>query len=166
MAKEIERKFLVKSDTWKKNTLLKKVNIKQGYLAKNKGQQVRVRVEDNKATLTIKGKAKGIARDEFEYEIPRVDGEAMLAGLCSGAIVEKIRHEVPHGAHVWEVDVFEGANRGLVVAEVELADEDESFLRPEWLGEEVSGDARYYNVSLARHPYGDWSGAGGAHEGA
>lgn len=149
---EIERKFLVRGEPWRQAE--SRLKMRQGYLSSGGRATVRVRVGTEMAWLTIKGPATGISREEYEYTIPRADGEAMLA-LCD-VIVEKTRHHVQIGDHCWEVDVFEGANAGLVVAEVELDHEDEVFEHPDWLGDEVSFDRRYRNSSLAKRPYSTW----------
>lgn len=160
MAKEIERKFLVDFEMLKSSGLLIEGNpIKQAYIQTVGLTAVRLRVKGVKAFLTIKGANKGVTRAEFEYAIPVEDANAMIQDLCSGPIVEKIRYEIKsiqNSNHVWEVDVFEGENKGLVVAELELADENEDFERPKWLGEEVSGDAKYYNSNLLENPYCNW----------
>jgi adenylate cyclase len=153
---EIERKFLVRDNRFLEG--LAGERLLQGYIANTRLAVVRVRVSGNEAWLTIKGRAVGIVRREFEYPIPLVDAEAMIAELCDGPVVSKLRYLVEHGGHTWEVDVFDGANRGLVVAEIELDQEDQHFERPDWLGTEVSHDPRYLNVSLARHPYREWGG--------
>ncbi len=160
MAVEIERKFLVVSDAWRAQAG-EGVRYRQGYLTRVHGDcaaraSVRVRIEGDQARLNIKSARLGIRRQEYEYAIPPDEAEEMLATLVLGALVEKTRYRVPVGKHVWEIDVFEGDNAGLVVAEIELAAEDEAFERPAWLGEEVSDDPRYYNVCLAEHPYRDW----------
>ena len=116
---------------------------------------MRVRIKGEKGYLTVKGRNAGIRRAEYEYEIPLADAEAMLA-LCEHPLIEKRRYLVPYEGYTWEVDVFAGANEGLVVAEIELPAEDAAFAKPDWVGAEVSGDARYYNASLIRHPYRDW----------
>jgi adenylate cyclase len=128
----------------------------QGYLASTPRVTVRVRVKGNKGIMTVKGATQGISRAEFEYPIPVEDARTMLDTLAETGIVDKVRYQVPCGAHTWEVDVFAGDNAGLVLAEVELGSEDESFERPDWIGEEVSDDSRYYNANLARHPYRSW----------
>jgi adenylate cyclase len=130
--------------------------MKQAYLATVAKASIRVRVARDQAYLNIKSATLGIRRTEFEYAIPLVDAEEMLANLVDGAAIDKVRYKVRCGAHVWDLDVFHGANAGLVVAEVELASEDEPFELPEWAGQEVSGDHRYYNASLVKHPYCDW----------
>ncbi|MBU1192312.1 MAG: CYTH domain-containing protein [Gammaproteobacteria bacterium] len=160
MAIEIERKFLVLNDNWREAAEAGQ-QLKQGYLSRVTGDagvrsSVRVRTDGVRAFLNIKSATLGIRRTEYEYPLPLVDAEEMLANLCVGAVVEKTRYHVPVGAHVWEIDVFAGANAGLIVAEIELNDEAESFVRPDWLGAEVSADPRYYNVCLADHPYSSW----------
>src|SRR6185312_4035365 len=159
MPVEIERKFLVTSDAWRRG-VSRSVPMAQGYLAGPPAARssVRVRIAGDDAWLNIKSVALGVERDEYEYAIPRPDAERMLATLC-GERVEKIRHHVAAGAHVFEVDEFTGENAVLVVAEVELSHADEPFERPAWLGREVTPLARYYNVNLASHPYSRWSAA-------
>lgn len=154
MGVEIERKFLVKGEAWKM-TAGEGVACRQGYLNSGKGTTVRVRIMGEQAFLTIKGATTGITRSEFEYEIPVPDAESML-GLCGNAIVEKKRHFIWHGSMLWELDVFSGANAGLVMAEIELESEDQPFELPEWTGIEVSADPRYRNGHLARHPFHEW----------
>ena len=153
MAKEIERKYLVLNDGWR--TGHPGYVCRQGYLHAGDRGTVRVRVMDDHAYLTVKGKAVGITRDEFEYEIPRVDAETMLT-LCEGIIIEKTRYLVPHAGRTWEVDVFDGANAGLVIAELELSDAEEAFNLPAWVGDEVSHDRRYTNAYLSKHPFTTW----------
>ncbi len=153
MGVEIERKFLVCGEV----PLRDGVVMKQGYLCREPERTVRVRLEGTRAVLTVKGKPSGISRDEFEYEIPLDDGRALLA-MCHEGVVEKTRYRTEVGEHVWEVDVFGGENIGLVVAEIELAAEDEVFELPPWVGEEVSGDARYSNSSLSGFPWKEWRG--------
>jgi adenylate cyclase len=155
LATEIERKFLVKDDGWRAGAE-PGVRFRQGYLAGGDKASVRVRVEGEKGNLNIKGATLGVRRQEFEYPIPLEDANAMLDTLSSGRLVEKTRYCVPVGGHVWEVDVFEGENAGLVVAEIELDHEDEPFVMPEWAGAEVSHDPRYYNVYLSQHPFKEW----------
>lgn len=151
MNSEIERKFLVRGDGWRPGP--PGVLQRQGYLS-TEDPTVRVRIEGPRATLAVKGAQSGLTRPEFEYEIPRADAEEMLK-LC-GLAVEKTRHVREFGGRRWEVDVFHGANEGLVIAEIELAREDESFALPLWAGAEVSRDPRYRVSSLARHPYRKW----------
>lgn len=151
MAKEIERKYIVKNDSWKKNTLLKKIKIKQGYISKSIQHQIRVRVMDDESSLTIKGPKKGLSRDEFEYTIPVKDGQQLLAMSCT-PIISKTRYYVKDEAgQVWEVDVYKGINRGLVVAEIELEDPRQSIKIPSWVGKEVTHDRRYTNTYIAEH---------------
>lgn len=151
MSSEIERKFLVRGDGWRPGP--KGVLQRQGYLSVE-DPTVRVRIEGDRATLTVKGAQRRITRLEFEYEIPLADAEQMLE-LCS-FVVEKTRHVREFDGRRWEVDVFHGANEGLVIAEIELEREDESFALPLWLGAEVSRDPRYRASSLARNPYRKW----------
>src|SRR3989337_798246 len=155
MAQEIERKFLVIGDAWR-NQASSSVHFRQGYLADAAKCSVRVRVSDDKGYLNLKSATLDIKRTEYEYEIPKHDAEEMLARFCEYPLIEKTRHHVQYADHLWEIDVFAGANAGLVVAEIELDDIDESFSRPGWLGQEVSNDPRYYNVCLVKHPFKDW----------
>jgi adenylate cyclase len=147
MGVEIERKFLVESEAWR-DEVASHSDIRQGYLAVTGGNTVRVRIKDDAAFLTVKSAGPAIRRQEFEYPIPLNDAEALLALRC-GRLIEKRRHVVPHGALRFEVDVFSGDLAGLVIAEIELPDETTAFVRPAWLGEEVTDDPRYANVSLA-----------------
>lgn len=154
VAHEIERKFRVRSNAWRgtgEGTLYR-----QGYLVNSDFQTVRVRISDRDAWLTIKGQRVGVTRPEFEYPIPAGDAEGMLATLCDGSLVEKTRYRVPVGKHVWEVDEFHGDNAGLVLAELELEHKAEPFERPEWLGQEVSDDPRYYSGHLAKETFSSW----------
>ncbi|MEE4252124.1 MAG: CYTH domain-containing protein [Alcanivoracaceae bacterium] len=153
MATEIERKFLL-SDTAFLNGLSGQ-RICQGYLSHSPEAAVRVRIAGEQGFLTIKGGSTGISRAEFEYSIPLADADALLA-LCKHGKIEKTRYRVPSGSHVWEIDVFEGDNHGLVVAEIELTSEQEQFERPAWLGEEVSNDPRYFNSQLSIRPISVW----------
>jgi len=130
-------------------------SLKQGYLSSSAEATVRVRLEDNLGTLTIKSKTKGITRNEFEYAIPAQEAKELLM-LCREPLIEKTRYRIPQENHTWEIDVFEGDNDGLIIAEIELTSEDDYFAKPQWLGEEVSGDSRYYNSNLATHPYVKW----------
>ena len=156
MPVEIERKFLVAGDAWRREAS-RSEPMAQGYLAGPPSSRcsVRVRIAGDSAWLNIKSATLGVERDEYEYAIPRADAERMLATLC-GERVEKVRHHVPRGGHVFEVDEFLGENAGLVVAEIELSHADEPFERPAWLGAEVTPLARYYNVNLASRPYSRW----------
>lgn len=155
MAQEIERKFLLKHDGWR-NASHSKTVFKQAYLNSTPERTVRVRIAGDEAFLTIKGKNQGIVRSEFEYAVPLADAEQLLA-LCETAPLEKYRYTVEHAGHVWEIDEFSGVNAGLLVAEIELNSEQESFAIPDWLGEEVSGDKRYYNSYLSIHPFSSWT---------
>lgn len=155
MGREIERKFLVRSDDWKSGVTAVR-SLRQGYLAIDEGNNVRVRTDGQRAWLTIKGRGEGITRPEFEYEIPIADADQLLA-LCRGRVVEKVRHLLPAGEYFWEIDEFTGENSGLVVAEIELPDEATSVPHPAWLGQEVTTDPRYLNANLAVHPFRRWS---------
>lgn len=156
MLKEIERKFLVKGDY--KSKAKQSTRVTQGYLSSVIERTVRVRIKGNKGFITIKGISEdgGVSRFEWEKEIPVGEAEELLK-ICEPCVIDKIRHLVPVGNHVYEVDEFFGDNEGLVVAEVELNSVDEQFDKPEWLGREVTGDAKYYNSMLSRHPYKNWS---------
>ena len=155
MAKDIERKFLVKTADWVPQGA--GTYYKQGYLNSQKERVVRVRIAGDKGQLTIKGITTGVTRVEFEYPIPVEDAGLMLDNLCEKPLIEKHRHKEVHGGKTWEIDVFHGENEGLVVAEIELTTEDEAFNRPAWLGEEVSSDPRYFNSNLLKNPYKNWA---------
>lgn len=152
MGIEIERKFLVTGAAWRQAA---GVRLSQGYLNRNKERTVRVRIAGEKALLTIKGVTVGASRAEFEYEIPASDAEHLLK-LSDGPVIEKVRRVIQIDGATWEVDEFLGENVGLVVAEIELQSEDQAFAKPEWLGEEVTHDSRYFNSSLATHPFTRW----------
>ncbi|MEE9910234.1 MAG: CYTH domain-containing protein [Deltaproteobacteria bacterium] len=152
MALEIERKYLVTGNGWKQ---AQGVHFIQGYLNRDKERTVRVRVEGEKATLTVKGVNCGATRNEYEYPIPVADALELL-GICDGPVLEKNRHIIVCDGLTWEVDEFLGANQGLIIAEVELQSENQSFQCPEWVGQEVTGDPRYYNSNLCTHPYCEW----------
>lgn len=154
MAKEIERKFLVKGKGWKAGAT--GTVYRQGYLSSVKERVVRVRTIENKGFLTVKGLTKGLSRSEFEYEISVEDANVMLDNICEKPLIEKKRYKIPVEGLVFEVDEFFGENAGLVVAEVELEDEKQKVDLPEWIGAEVSGDPRYFNSNLIRHPYTKW----------
>ena len=154
MGKEIERKFLVIGEAWR--GLAQGTLYRQGYLNSAKERTVRVRTVGDKAVLTIKGLTVGASRVEYEYEIPFEDGNFLLDNLAEKPIIEKKRYRIPQGKFVWEIDEFFGENQGLIVAEIELESEDEAFDRPEWAGQEVTGDPRYFNSNLIRHPYTRW----------
>lgn len=153
MATEIERKFLVAH-----TDMLTDANgeyLSQGYLSHTPEAVVRVRIRGDQGFLTVKGISTGASRLEFEYPVPREDASQMLE-LCPEGRIEKTRYEIQQGKHIWEVDRFHGDNDGLIVAEIELTNENEEFEKPDWIGEEVTGDARYYNSSLSQHPYKKW----------
>jgi adenylate cyclase len=154
MGIEIERKFLPKGDGWR--GLGQPTLMRQGYLVADPVRTVRVRIEGERAVITIKSKSTGASRGEWEYEIPVPDAAELLDRLCEQPLVEKVRHRIEHAGHTWEVDEFQGENAGLVVAEIELGSEDEAFETPDWIGQEVTGDPRYYNSSLIRLPYSKW----------
>lgn len=154
MQKEIERKFLVVGDAWR--SLAEGVMIRQGYLNSDKLRTVRIRTVGDVAFMTVKGPTVGITRLEFEYPIPYDDCLAMLEHLAEVPVIEKKRYKIPTGNFMWEVDEFFGVNAGLIVAEIELPSEDTPFEKPDWIGEEVSGDPRYFNSSLVSHPYTTW----------
>lgn len=153
---EIERKFLVKNDDFKSESHTHK-NIKQGYLNSDKNRTVRIRIADDNAFITIKGKSNeaGTTRFEWEKEIKKQEAEDLLL-LCEPSIIEKTRYLVSVGVHTFEVDEFYGDNKGLVIAEVELKTESEIFTKPNWLGREVTGDKKYYNSSISIRPFKDW----------
>lgn len=155
MATEIERKFLVVNDNWRKQVSQQKA-IKQGYFGPPNKASIRIRIDGNNANINIKSATLDIVRKEYEIPVPLADAEEMLQHLCERPFIEKVRYLVPQGDHVWEVDEFSGDNQGLIVAEIELSSADESFEKPEWLGEEVSHDERYYNVRLVKNPYKNW----------
>ncbi len=154
MPKEIERKFLVKNDNWRSGD--PGVYIRQGYLHIGSGRSVRIRLAGKSAFLTVKGRLKGIIRNEYEYGIPLQDGEEMLTGLCIQPVISKHRYKIWVGALEWVVDEFHGANQGLVMAEVELVHEYQALEIPEWAGKEVTTDSRYYNANLVGNPFKNW----------
>lgn len=158
MGFEIERKFLLKNANWRK-LVNEKTLIRQGYLNSDAERTVRVRVRDRTAFLTIKGKTQNTTRQEFEYEIPIDDADSLLK-LCEPPLIEKTRFIVKYQGKTWEIDEFEGENRGLTVAEIELSSEDESFDLPDWIGKEVSHDRRYFNSSLIKKPFSSWGKRG------
>ena len=154
MGVEIERKFIV--DNNKLPHLTNGYTIKQGYIQTVDHTTVRVRIRDKEAFLTIKGKSKGATRLEFEYPVPLHDANDMINKLCQKSLIDKTRYLVDHEGHTWEVDIFEGKNKGLIVAEIELKSEDESFSLPGWVTKEVTDDIRYFNSNLITHPYIHW----------
>ena len=155
MGVEIERKFLLSGDGWRQ--LGEPVLLRQGYLCSDPERTVRVRIEGETGALTIKSKGSGVRRGEWEYPIPLPEAQELLDTLCERPLVEKYRRRIEHAGFTWEVDEFLGENAGLVVAEIELPSEDTVFDRPDWIGQEVSGDKRYYNSSLIRFPYSQWT---------
>ena len=155
MAAEIERKFLVTNDRWR-DRVISKERLKQGYLANQGRSSIRVRLGRSQAYLNIKQAVIGVQRAEFEYPVPVDDAKYMLAELVEGPLIDKTRYKVREGERIWELDVFYGDNQGLVVAEIELAAPDEPFELPDWAGEEVSADPRYYNHNLIANPYSRW----------
>jgi len=153
MGREIERKFLVVGDRWREGAT--GLAIRQGFLSTVPERTVRVRIMDDRAWLTIKGPSRGMVRPEYEYEIPTGDAAELLE-MCERPPIEKTRYTVEHGGREWVVDVFAGANRGLVLAEVELESEDAAVDLPAWAGTEVTDDRRYANARLAEHPFTEW----------
>lgn len=154
MKKEIERKFLIKGDFMP--YVASSTRIEQGYVARSESLTLRIRTRDEQGFLTIKGRSNeaGMSRSEWEWEIPVEEARELLS--FSKGTISKTRYLVPVGEHTFEVDRFYGENEGLIIAEVELGSEDEEYPRPEWLGEEVTGDRRYYNSQLLKHPYSQW----------
>ncbi len=155
MPLEIERKFLVKADSWR--GLAPGILYRQGYLVAGMGKTVRVRIAGDRAFLTIKGGTVGLVRSEYEYAIPVADAEEMLDTLCELPLIEKYRYRIAIADLVWEVDEFIGENQGLMIAEVELRSVDQAIARPDWIGAEVSHDERYFNSNLAQHPFTRWA---------
>lgn len=151
---EIERKFLVKNNSFL-NDVTTQNRIVQGYLSSNPERTVRIRIKGKKGFLTIKGITRGISRFEWEKEITVAEAEQLLL-LCEKGLIDKVRYEIPSGKHTIEVDVFAGENEGLILAEIELKNENESFETPDWLGDEVSDDKRFYNSFLSKNPYKTW----------
>ncbi|MFO1417553.1 MAG: CYTH domain-containing protein [Methylotetracoccus sp.] len=158
MAIEIERKFLVNGDSWKQEAD-PPAYLRQAYLTRDHDCSIRVRTDGQRAWMNIKGATVGVQRAEYEYEIPLADGIELVERFARGPVIEKWRYVIPAGRHHWEIDVFEGENSGLVVAEIELDDPADEFARPDWLGEEVTHDVRYYNTQLSLHPYRQWRSA-------
>ena len=154
MAIEIERKFLLGSDGWRTDD--PGTRFRQGYLSIDPERTVRVRLEGDQGKLTIKGKSVGISRVEFEYALPADQAQQMLDDLCLRPLIEKTRYRVEYAGHIWEIDEFYGENKGLLLAEVELAAVDSVVTLPDWIGAEVSDDPRYFNSSLVRQPFSDW----------
>lgn len=159
MGTEIERKFLVDRTGWHPDPA-KGTRYRQGYLSSEPGSTVRVRIAGDQGFLTLKGVTHGIERLEFEYPIPLADAEKLLRELCGSHLIEKIRYREPWDGLTWEVDVFEGDNAGLIVAEIELPTSDYPFTRPPWIDKEVSDDPRYFNAALSQHPFSRWHETG------
>ncbi len=155
MATEIERKFLVIGEQWR--SLGMRQRYCQGYLPTQEAVTVRVRIVGERAYLTLKGPTQDMSRSEFEYDIPVSDADILLKTLCQKPWIEKWRYRIPLGDLVWEVDEFLGENQGLIVAEVELTSEDQTLELPDWIGQEVTSDRRYYNSNLVKNPYPQWS---------
>ncbi|MDO1445260.1 CYTH domain-containing protein [Rhodocytophaga aerolata] len=155
MGLEIEKKFLIKDDSWK-NQLTTGVYYRQGYISSHPDRVVRIRTIENMAYLTIKGKTMGAVRSEYEYEIPYEEAIEMLTQLCEKPLIEKIRYKLMYNNLLWEIDEFEAENKGLVVAEVELEDEFQPIDLPPWIGEEVTMQPKYYNASLIKNPFSSW----------
>ncbi len=154
MPQEIERKFLVVGDGWRE--LAPAVEYRQGYLCASRERTVRVRIAGDRGFLTVKGATRGATRSEYEYEIPLVEAREMLDTLCPQPQIEKRRSTIDIQGDIWEVDEFFGVNAGLIVAEIELESEDQPFVRPEWIGQEVTADPRYSNAALCTVPYSTW----------
>lgn len=158
MAIEVEHKFLLANDGWREH-VSHSVNYRQGYLSSQANTSIRVRISDEQAWLNIKSATIGSHRHEYEYEIPLHDANEILNNLCRKPLIEKTRHFVINDGNTWEIDEFYGDNQGLIVAEIELNEVGESFLKPSWVGREVTDDLRYYNNNLALYPYSEWKNA-------
>lgn len=154
MAIEIEKKFLVKNTSWKPQSHAQ--YMVQGYLYTSPECTIRIRIAEDQAFLTLKGASTGISRAEYEYPIPLADARAMLASMAQKPCIEKIRHTLVVAGSTWEIDEFLGENKGLIVAEIELENENQLFAKPDWLGAEVSEDPRYTNAMLVQSPYSTW----------
>lgn len=154
MAQEIERKFLLDDPNWRPD--VEGERYIQAYLCESESLVTRVRLKQDAALLTLKSNTAGIRRNEFEYAIPYQDGQ-QLVELCTGAPIIKTRYKIPFDGKSWEVDVFDGDNKGLVIAEIELADEKETFATPAWLGKEVTDDPKFYNKNLTLYPFARWT---------
>ncbi len=154
MGTEIEKKFLITDNSWQGLVVGK--DYCQGYLNSEKGRTVRVRIIGDRGILTIKGPSEHGARLEYEYDIPVADAREILDLLCHKPLIEKTRYCIPFAGFIWEVDVFKGANDGLIMAEIELEFVDQEFVKPAWIGREVTGDSRYYNANLVQDPYSVW----------
>ena len=154
MADEIERKFLVKGDAWR--SLATGIPYCQGYIASTEGRTVRIRVVGELGYLTLKGATTGISRAEFEYPIPLNDALELLETLCDRPLIQKRRYKIEYAGLIWEMDEFEGDNQGLIVAEVELTNVEQTIALPAWIDREVSDDPHYFNSNLAKHPFSQW----------
>ena len=155
MAIEIERKFLVKRIPH--DDIKYSHKIRQGYIAKNKDRVIRIRQKENEYYITIKGNKIGISRFEFEYPIPKDDAEILLENFCQNKLIEKTRHYIVDKGHTWELDVFHGNNKGLIVAEIELGSENQPFHIPSWVDYEVTDQEKYYNMNLLNRPFNQWT---------
>ena len=155
MFKEIERKFLVHGEEWR--PFATSSEFCQGYIYSSPKGLVRIRTESEKAFLTIKGPKMGISRTEYEYPIPLTDANELLETLANKPLIYKTRHKIPMGKYIWEIDEYRGDNTGLIVAEIELESEDDVFEKPNWIGKEITHDARYRNAALAKYPYSQWA---------
>lgn len=155
MGREIERKFRVHTE--RLPALTQGQALRQGYICTDPERVVRVRIAGSDGFITLKGKTVGSTRLEFEYAVPLTDAQQILEHLCHGPKIDKIRYRIPHQGHTWEVDVFEGDNQGLIIAEVELGSEGEAVCLPDWISQEVTGEARYYNSNLLHSPYKTWA---------
>ena len=155
MAIEVEHKFLLANDDWRKE-VNRSIDFRQGYLSSQSSSSIRVRIANNQAWLNIKSATIGNWRNEYEYEIPLEDANEIIDNLCRKPLIEKTRHFVEYAQHCWEIDEFKGENEGLIVAEIELTSIDETFSKPGWVGREVTDDLRYYNNNLSAHPYKTW----------
>jgi len=154
MGQEIEKKFLIINDDWR--GLAEGKHYCQGYLNSEKGRTVRIRTIHDRGILTIKGASKGATRLEYEFDIPIKDARELLDKLCYKPLIEKNRHKIHFAGFIWEVDEFKGENEGLLFAEIELEYEGQKFEKPHWIGEEVTGDERYYNSNLVKNPFNNW----------
>jgi adenylate cyclase len=155
MGQEIERKYLVVNENWRGHAGPGTVYV-QGYLSVDPERSVRVRIAGSEAALTVKGESTYSIRDEFEYQIPAEDADRMLDKICIKPLIEKTRYVVQDGKLKWEIDEFSAENRGLIIAEVELEDDRQEIVTPDWVGEEVTDDPRYFNINLVKHPYSEW----------
>jgi adenylate cyclase len=155
MATEIEHKFLLANDDWRQH-IQRSIYYKQGYLSSQPTSSIRVRIAGQQAWLNIKSATIGTTRQEYEYEIPLSDAQEILNTLCCKPLIEKTRHFIPINQHLWEIDEFDGDNKGLVIAEIELQKTGEAFIKPSWIGAEVTHELRYYNNNLVANPYKKW----------